>query len=138
MDPSVDYADNVGTLVFSHYFSSAASWTTSIDNFSVYGTSVAPASIEYTVDCVNLNAVDGIKLVPVEGALSATAKLSPTVYPTAADQTVIYTVSDELKDWITVASDGTITIKPDKNVRYDKADTVDKVSGSIRIQSAVD
>lgn len=60
-----------------HYFSSAASWTTSIDNFSVYGTSVAPASIEYTVDCVNLNAVDGIKLVPVEGALSATAKLSP-------------------------------------------------------------
>lgn len=138
MDPSVDYADNVGALVFSHYFSSAASWTTSIDNFSVYGTSVAPASIEYTVDCVNLNAVDGIKLVPVEGALSATAKLSPTVYPTAADQTVIYTVSDELKDWITVASDGTITIKPDKNVLYDQAATVDKVSGSIRIQSAVD
>lgn len=138
MDPSVDYADNVGTLVFSHYFSSAASWTTSIDNFSVYGTSVAPASIEYTVDCVNLNAVDGIKLVPVEGALSATAKLSPTVYPTAADQTVIYTVSDELKDWITVANDGTITIMPDKNVLYDQAATVDKVSGSIRIQSAVD
>ena len=138
MDPSIDYADNVGALVFSHYFSSAASWTTSIDNFSVYGTSVAPASIEYTVDCVNLNAVDGIKLVPVEGALSATAKLSPTVYPTAADQTVIYTVSDELKDWITVASDGTITIKPDKNVLYDQAATVDKVSGSIRIQSAVD
>ena len=138
MDTSVDYADNVGALVFSHYFSSAASWTTSIDNFSVYGTSVAPASIEYTVDCVNLNAVDGIKLVPVEGALSATAKLSPTVYPTAADQTVIYTVSDELKDWITVASDGTITIKPDKNVLYDQAATVDKVSGSIRIQSAVD
>ena len=138
MDPSVGYADNVGALVFSHYFSSAASWTTSIDNFSVYGTSVAPASIEYTVDCVNLNAVDGIKLVPVEGALSATAKLSPTVYPTAADQTVIYTVSDELKDWITVANDGTITIMPDKNVLYDKAATVDKVSGSIRIQSAAD
>lgn len=104
----------------------------------MYGTSVAPASIEYTVDCVNLNAVSGIKLVPVEGALSATAKLSPTVYPTAADQTVTYTVSDELKDWITVASDGTITIKPNKNVLYDQAATVDTVSGSIRIQSAVD
>lgn len=49
-----------------------------------------------------------------------------------------YTVSDELKDWITVARDGTITIKPNKNVLYDKAATVDKVSGSIRIQSAVD
>lgn len=138
MDPTVDYADNVGALVFSHYFRSAASWTTSIDNFSVYGTSVAPASIEYTVDCVNLNAVDGIKLVPVEGALSATAKLFPTVYPTAADQTVTYTVSDELKDWITVDNEGTIAIHEGKFVEYGKADSVETVNGSIRIQSAVD
>ena len=138
MDPTVDYADNVGALVFSHYFRSAASWTTSIDNFSVYGTSVAPASIEYTVNCVNLNAVDGIKLVPVEGALSATAKLFPTVYPTAADQTVTYTVSDELKDWITVDNEGTIAIHEGKFVEYGKADSVETVNGSIRIQSAVD
>lgn len=138
MDSTVNYADNVGAIVFSHYFRSAASWVTSIDNFSVYGTSVAPDSIGYTVDCINLNSVTGIKLVPVEGALSATAKLNPTVYPIAANQSVEYIVSAELQDWISVADNGTITIQQGKLSTYEQASTIQQVSGSIRIRSTAD
>ena len=136
MDSNVNYAQNIAGITFSQYFNNAATWYTTVDNLSVYSTSVAAEGIEYTIDCVNLNPVTGIKLVPVEGALSSTAKINATVIPAAADQNVAYTVTGEAAAYIDIAADGTITVKKNKMVTYDKQATFSAVNGTIRITAA--
>lgn len=136
MDSTVAYADNVGSILFSHAFSGSGSqWTTSIDNLAVYSAGIAAEEIEYTVDCVNNLKGTGIKLVPVKGALSAEAKLNVSVLPSNASQSVTYTVSSPLADYIEVSSDGKITVKAAKQVDYDNQGSITNVSGTIRIAS---
>lgn len=136
MDSRVGYTDSFGAVAFSHYFNSAASWTTSIDNLAVYNTTAAAESIEYSVDCVNLNAVSGIKLVPVEGALSSQAMIHAEVLPKMADQEVIYAPQGELADVVAVDENGRITIRADKLVSYDNIASITDTEGIIRVSAA--
>lgn len=134
MDSQVDYEDDIGGIAFSQLFNGSGSWKTDIDNFSVYSTSVKPESVEYTLDCVNLNPVTGIKLVPVTGALSSTAKISATVLPEEADQNVRFTASGKAAEYINITQDGVITIKEDKQVSYENQSEIGATAeGTIRI-----
>lgn len=137
MDETVAYTDSVGAIAFSHYFKSPASWTTQIDDLGVYSTTVSPETMTCTVDCVNLNKTSGIKLVPVQGALSSTAKINPSIQPSAASQEVVYTVSGDAADWLTISKNGTVEIRPDKFVAYENATNMDNVTGTIRAASKV-
>ena len=136
MCADVDYASNIGAIAFSHYFNesgSSAYWTTAIDNLGVYSTSVPAEGLEVSVDCVNMNSVTGIKLVPVTGAVSATAKINATVLPAAAEQKVVYTVTGDAADYIEIAEDGTISIKASKAVSYENQASFNTVTGTIRV-----
>lgn len=137
MDETVAYTDSVGAIAFSHYFKSSASWTTQIDDLGVYSTTVSPETMTCTVDCVNLNPTSGIKLVPVQGALSSTAKINPSIQPSAASQEVDYTVSGDAAAWLTISENGTVEIRPDKFVAYENATNMDNVTGTIRAASKV-
>lgn len=137
MDETVAYTDSVGAIAFSHYFKSSASWTTQIDDLGVYSTTVSPETMTCTVDCVNLNPTSGIKLVPVQGALSSTAKINPSIQPSAASQEVVYTVSGDAAAWLTISENGTVEIRPDKFVAYENATKMGNVTGTIRAASKV-
>lgn len=134
MDKQINYEDNIGGIAFSHLFNGAGSWNTELDNFSVYSTSVKPKAVEYTLDCVNLNPVTGIKLVPVTGALSSTATIHANVVPAEADQNVRFIVSGKAADYINITSDGVITIREDKQVSYENQSKIEAATeGNIRI-----
>lgn len=136
MDPNISYTDTVGAITFSHYFNSAATWTTSIDNLAVYSADVAVEDIAYTVDCASLDGQKNIRLIPVTGAVSAEARISAAVLPAEAGQGIAYTVSSELADWINVADDGRITIKENKLVSRENFNQIgDAVSGTVRAAS---
>ena len=138
MDETVAYTDSVGAIAFSHYFNKpSGSWTTQIDDLGVYSTTVSPETMTCTVDCVNLNETSGIKLVPVQGALSSTAKINPSIQPSAASQEVVYTVSGDAAAWLTISENGTVEIRPDKFVAYENATNMDNVTGTIRAASKV-
>ncbi len=131
LDESISYTDGIGAIAFSHLFKNAASWYTTIDNLAVYSTSVLPEELQYEIDCINYNSVTGIKIVPVEGALSSTAQIYASVIPAAADQTVVFEVSEELQDIIQVDENGYISVIEEQLVSYDNQDAIEEKSGYI-------
>jgi len=135
MDSRVSYTNSFGAIAFSHYFNSNASWATSIDHLNVYQTVLQAEKIEYSVDAINQNQSEGIKLVPVTGALSATAKINANVMPVAADQRIAFTPLDELAEVIDVDANGVITVKPTAVVNYGEHDTIQSMTGYIRVSS---
>ncbi len=136
MDSRLNYSDSFGAIAFSHYFNSLASWTTTIDDLAVYTTSIQPDHIAYDVDAINRNESEGIKLVPVKEARSATAKINARVIPSAADQSIVFTPLGELAEVLTVGSDGTITVNEASLVEYGDYEAIQSATGYIRVSSA--
>ncbi|MDQ8734751.1 Ig-like domain-containing protein [Paenibacillus sp. LHD-38] len=135
MDSRVNYSNSFGAVAFSHYFNSLASWTTTIDNLAVYTTSIQPEKIEFDVKAINMNESEGIKLVPVENALSATAKINARVLPSAADQNMVFTPLGELADVLSIEPNGTITVNPTSLVNYGDYEAIQSAAGFIRVSS---
>ncbi|WP_164716410.1 glycosyl hydrolase 53 family protein [Paenibacillus whitsoniae] len=135
MDPRISYSNGFGAIAFSHYFNSVASWTTAIDNLSVYPTTIQPEKIEYKVDAINVNASQGIKLVPVKDALSSTAKINARVTPTDANQNMVFTPLGDLVGVVTVDANGNITVNPAALVNYGNYEAIQSVSGYVRVSS---
>lgn len=135
MDPRVNYSNSFGAIAFSHYFNSLASWTTTIDNMAVYTTSIKAEKIDYTVEGINANVSQGIKLVPVKDALSATAKINARVLPAAASQNIVYTPLGELAGSVSVDTYGNITVNPTSMVNYGNYEAIQSASGYIRVTS---
>ncbi|GBG11772.1 hypothetical protein PAT3040_06619 [Paenibacillus agaridevorans] len=135
MDSRVSYSNSIGALAFSHYFNSLASWTTTIDNLAVYTTSIRPEKIEFDVQAINKNESEGIKLVPVRGALSATAKINARVIPSVTDQNLVFTPLGDLADKLAIESDGTIGLNEALFVDYGNYEAIQSTTDYIRISS---
>ncbi|NOU78990.1 hypothetical protein GC101_08855 [Paenibacillus sp. LMG 31459] len=135
MDSRVNYSDSFGAIAFSHYFNSNASWATTVDNLAVYNTSIQAERIDYTAEGININPSEGIKLVPVADALSATAKINARVIPASADQSIVFTPLGELANAVTIDPNGVITVNPGYQVEYGQYDAIQSASGNIRVSS---
>ncbi|NOU62855.1 hypothetical protein GC096_02180 [Paenibacillus sp. LMG 31461] len=135
MDSRVSYSNSFGAIAFSHYFNSSASWTTTIDNLSVYKTSIQAEKIDLDVEGINANESQGIKLVPVKDALSATAKINARVLPAAADQRMLFTPLGDLAGTVSVDTYGNVSINPTSLVNYGNYEAIQSATGYIRVSS---
>lgn len=135
MDSRISYSNSFGAIAFSHYFNSLASWTTTIDNLAVFTTKIQPEKINYDVEGINVNASQGIKLVPVKDALSATAKINARVLPATADQNIVFTPLGELAGNVTVDTNGNLIINPTLMVNYGNYESIQSATGFIRVSS---